>query len=122
MPSAMPPSSRAAPPNTQQGRLAGLIPSGMPWAKVGPQFWALCHMFFLGDRSCVQGARKSVWERLRDEAAQPGTPGAGTLPAFSGAVPGSSLPWVCWASLSACTMAANNRKPLLSTYCVWGWA
>lgn len=35
-------------PQYPQCRLAGLTPSGMPWAKVGPQLWALCLMSFPG--------------------------------------------------------------------------
>lgn len=74
MPSATPPSSRAAPPSTRSAALQASLP---PECR-GPRWDPNCGRSALcpsrGRTSCVQGAGESVQEWLRDEAAQPGTP------------------------------------------------
>lgn len=85
MPSAMPPSSRAAPPHPHVPSSATCRPHSCRNAMGRGGTPIECSAFCpsRGHTSCVQGARESVQESLRDEAAQSGTPGAGTLPALS---------------------------------------
>lgn len=121
----MPPSSRVPlsppppwPSGTQQCYLAGLTPSGMPWAKVGPQLWHSVFLPFL--RPCLGFSLSTRCYRIcRGKAAptqltqEPG-PCQPLLELCSGPLPG-----VCWTSFSTFT-SATDRKPLLSIYCVQG--